>query len=228
MLLYNTTLTMEMKFLLLYCHMVMLREFQVLTVEHRRVHLSKMKKTAGKPKYVISKVFDEAGGMLGASSSSEIPRNRRQIYNIQHSSVSHGNIGTSGKPDPVFELLQQCKMDLMPGGRKFIRSVNFETSSSCVIATDAQLQNVVRFCTNQGPHCILGIDPTFNLGKFYVTVTTFVYTHVVKKGTMEVPTFLNQARAGRRPARVWFLEITLVRTSVCVFVCVCVCPPPRP
>ena len=151
--------------------------------------LSKMKKTAGKPKHVISKVFDEAGGMLGASSSSEIPRNRRQIYNIQHSSVSHGNIGTSGKPDPVFKLLQQCKMDLMPGGRKFIRSVNFETSSSCVIATDAQLQNVVRFCTNQGPHCILGIDPTFNLGKFYVTVTTFVHTHVVKKGTMEVPTF---------------------------------------
>ena len=148
-----------------------------------------MKKTTGKPKDVISKVFDEAGGMLGASSSSEIPQNRRQIYNIQHLSLSHGSIGTSGKPDPIFELLQHCKMDLMPGGRKFIRSVNFETSPSCVIATDAQLQNVVRFCTNQGPRCILGIDPTFNLGKFYVTITTFVYTHVVKKETMEAPTF---------------------------------------
>ena len=33
---------------------------------------------------------------------------------------------------------------------------------------------------------------------------------------------LNQARAGRRPARAWFLEITLMRTSVCVCVCVCV------
>ena len=80
-------------------------------------------------------------------------------------------------------------MDHMPGGSKFIRSVNFESSPSCVIATDAQLQNVVRFCTNQGIHCILGIDPTFNLSKFYVTITTFVYTHVVKKGTMEAPTF---------------------------------------
>lgn len=151
--------------------------------------LSQMKKTAGKPKAVVSKLFNEAGGMLGATSSSEIPRNRRQVYNIQQSSVSHSSISTSGKPDPIFELLQQCKMDLAPGGRKFIRSVNFETSPSCVIATDTQLQNVVRFCANQGPHCILGIDPTFNMGKFYVTVTTFAYMHVVKKGTMVAPTF---------------------------------------
>ena len=38
-------------------------------------------------------------------------------------------------------------------------------------------------------------------------------------------TFSNQARAGLWPARAWFLEITLMRTSV--FVCVSVCPPPR-
>ena len=35
--------------------------------------------------------------------------------------------------------------------------------------------------------------------------------------------FLNQARAGRRPARAWFLKITSVRMYVCVCVCVCVC-----
>ena len=37
---------------------------------------------------------------------------------------------------------------------------------------------------------------------------------------------LNQARAGRRPARAWFLEIAFVREvsmRVCVDVCVCVC-----
>ena len=37
------------------------------------------------------------------------------------------------------------------------------------------------------------------------------------------PYFLNQARAGLRPARAWFLKIDPVRTSVCVCVCVCVC-----
>ena len=34
---------------------------------------------------------------------------------------------------------------------------------------------------------------------------------------------LNQARAGRRPARAWFIEITSVRMYVCVCMCVCVC-----
>ena len=41
---------------------------------------------------------------------------------------------------------------------------------------------------------------------------------------------LNQARAGRRPARAWFLEIGIVREVgmfTCVCTCVCVCPPLR-
>ena len=37
---------------------------------------------------------------------------------------------------------------------------------------------------------MFGIDPTFNLGKFYVTLTTFTYTHVVNKSTSLSPTFL--------------------------------------
>ena len=40
---------------------------------------------------------------------------------------------------------------------------------------------------------------------------------------------LNQARAGRRPARTWFLEIAFVReVRSYAWMCVCVCSPPRP
>ena len=148
--------------------------------------LSKMKEIAGKPKSVVAVLHDEAGGSLESSSASELPRNRRQIYNCKSSSVS---VVKPGKIDPLFELVQRCKEDLMPGGRKFIRTVNFDTSPSCVLATDGQLQNLVRFCTNPGAACVMGIDPTFNLGKFYVTVTTFSYSHVVNKSTSNSPTF---------------------------------------
>ena len=47
------------------------------------------------------------------------------------------------------------------------------------------------------------------------SVENNVYVHYV---------ILNQARAGRRPARTWFLRIVL---SVSVYVCVFVCSPPR-
>ena len=35
---------------------------------------------------------------------------------------------------------------------------------------------------------MLGIDPTSSLGKFYVTVTSFIYSHVVNKTTNKSPT----------------------------------------
>ena len=64
-------------------------------------------------------LLDEAGGVLGASSTSQLPHNCRQIYNNQ---LCKSN---DGKVDPIFEFIQQCKMDLIPGGKKFIHSVNF-------------------------------------------------------------------------------------------------------
>ena len=37
---------------------------------------------------------------------------------------------------------------------------------------------------------MLGVDATFHLGKFYVTITTYVYEHVVNKTTGVSPTFI--------------------------------------
>ena len=123
---------------------IQIQQLQVLTIVHKKSTLREMRETEGKPKSVIAKVYKNVGGVLEAASKSELPRNRRQVYNMQHSSAS---CATAGKADPIFELIQQCKIDHMPGGRKFIRSVNFENSSSCVITTDSQLTNVAKFCS---------------------------------------------------------------------------------
>ena len=56
-------------------------------------------------------------------------------------------------------------------------------------ASDSQLKNLKKFCTNPTEPSILGIDPTFNLGKFYVTITTYSYSSVVNKVTKKSPTF---------------------------------------
>ena len=77
-----------------------------------------------KPKSVVAALHEEAGGMVNAKNVSVLPRNRRQVYNSYHKvATSQGN----SKAVPIFELVQQCKVDNLPGGRGFIRSVNFES-----------------------------------------------------------------------------------------------------
>jgi len=61
--------------------------------------LPKTKDTSGKAK------CNETGGILGATSSSELPRNWLQVYNSQCSAST--NNSTGGRADPVFELIQQ-------------------------------------------------------------------------------------------------------------------------
>ena len=149
--------------------------------------LEKMKETRGTPKSVVSLLHGEAGGSVGASSASELPRNRRQVLNA-HQTICDRN-KTSGKSDQVFDLIKQCKEDGLPHGRKFVRSVSIDSSLSSVLALDTQLKNLVRFCTKPGAFCVFGIDPTFNLGKFYVTLTTYTYLQLKNKNTGVCPTF---------------------------------------
>ena len=74
--------------------------------------LSKIKEMAGKPKSIVAVLHDETGGSLGSSSASELPRNRHQVYNSKSSSVL---VVKPGKADPLFELVQRCKEDHIPG-----------------------------------------------------------------------------------------------------------------
>lgn len=75
------------------------------------------------------------------------------------------------RTDTLACIMQQCK-DTCSTSRAFIRSVEAAPEPMCVLSTDQQLHDMERFCT-QSPSSVLSIDPTFNLGKFYVTPTTF-------------------------------------------------------
>ena len=43
----------------------------------------------------------------------------------------------------------------------------------CFLGNDRQLHDVDRFCCDKEEFSILGVDPTFNLGDFLVTITTY-------------------------------------------------------
>lgn len=54
----------------------------------------------------------------------------------------------------------------------FVRMVNAAPFPMMLLAFDYTLDDLVRFCTTP-TFSIFGVDPTFNLGNFDVTVTTY-------------------------------------------------------
>lgn len=64
-----------------------------------------------------------------------------------------------------------------------------------VVGTDEQFHDISRFC---GRHVeeksVLGVDPTSNLGDFYVTPTVYENKLIVSKKTGKHPTFLVDSR----------------------------------
>ena len=109
------------------------------------------------------------GGVLGASSLCDLPRDRQQIHNLQYSrKCSSGSRSLSSVSNDVLaEVMQICK-DNEADNNKFIRSVEAALEPMCVLCTDQQLLDLERFCTKDD-FTIISVGPTFNLGPFYVT-----------------------------------------------------------
>lgn len=73
-----------------------------------------------------------------------------------------------------------------------MRNISFDDSVMCVLCNEQQLKDIERFCCNREPTTcsVLGIDPTFNLGDFYVTVTTYENLMVISRKTGKHPVFV--------------------------------------
>ena len=60
-------------------------------------------------------------------------------------------------------------------GDNFVRKVQSTPEEISFLATDTQINDIVRFCVlpNLAECTPLSVDLTFNLGEFYVTVTSY-------------------------------------------------------
>ena len=77
--------------------------------------------------------------------------------------------------DLLFVIMEQCK--LTDKVNRFVQEVTCAPEPMTVLATAQQLFDLGRFCCNSSEYCIMGVDPTFNLGDFSVTPT--VYQHLL-------------------------------------------------
>lgn len=105
--------------------------------------------------------------MIAAQSAGDLPRDRTQVYNIKRKlqekeladSVS---VGHAGAKDMLYVVMEQCKS----AEKKdiFVQDVCCAPEPMSVMCTEQQLIDIERFCCDPFNFCIVGIDPTFNLG----------------------------------------------------------------
>ena len=115
----------------------------------------------------FNKFLQEAGGVHSCQSLGAALRNPKQIANARY---KHSN--PQANKDSLFEVMKECTQG-QSRSDPFIRNVQAAPEATCVLASDYQLNDIECFCTNPSQFAILGIDPTFNLGEFDLTVTTY-------------------------------------------------------
>lgn len=156
------------------------RKMHLDTLERRKVQnrVWKKRQLRKNPKSAYHKVLDERGGIRRALSPSDLPRNRDQVKYVK--STSRGQ--TIKHIDSLVILLTQCKREQLQRDEKaFIREVTGAPELRCVLSYNWQMEDLITFCTEPESFSVLGVDPTFNLGHFNLTVTTYRNRKVVTK-----------------------------------------------
>ena len=131
-----------------------------------------------KPKDVFHKIIENAGGLENLTSGSQKPRDRQQIYNLRKQPYG----------DEILEAVDIKKNEDL----KFIREIELSPEFAIFLATETQLKEMEKFCTNSSNFCIV-VDTTFNIGSFYVTLTTYRNLMLEHKKLLHEPVMLGPA-----------------------------------
>lgn len=116
---------------------------------------------------VYNDVFEASGGIDNCQSVSEEPRNKVQVYNARK------GVNNLDSKDDIFDLLSLLKEHQAMEGGGFLREVLISSIPRAVLALNKQLDNIVTFCCQPSKFSVFGIDATFELGDFYVTLTMY-------------------------------------------------------
>jgi hypothetical protein len=135
--------------------------------------------SAQTPKAAYHTVHKEKGGIMNAVSISDLPRNRAQA---KYTRRGHTRVKSFDNIDSLTILLEQCKRQQMNRNEQpFIREITGAPELRCVLGYDWQLDDLATFCTDPEEMSVFGADPTFNLGRFNVTVTSYRNLKVVDR-----------------------------------------------
>ena len=138
-----------------------------------RQKIRELSKAGMKGKKVFRKICADAGGFEKARTANDMSNLLGQIYDISRKSIS--------KQGELVELLDLCqKQKNTPD--TFVRSIQTGDNFCIFLSTDQQLHNLKRFCI--GKCCsIIGVDTTFNIYDYNVTISTYRHPLLIDKRT---------------------------------------------
>ena len=139
------------------------------------------------PKRVVSEVSSMVGGVLCASDACELPRNEQQVSDLKQRQKKAMIAGVNSS-DELAVVMQKAYLE--DSNQRFIREVKTLHEPGIVVAVNRQLDDLVRFCTNENNFGILTVDPTFSLGAFDVTVITYRHLMLECRRTNNHPAFI--------------------------------------
>ena len=146
-------------------------------------------KSDNRSKNIVHEILKERGVIENIQLPGEHVRDRKKVSNFSHYSEKSS--------DPVLELMELCKSQTYKPESVFVREVTSSPELSIFLASEQHLLDVKRFCTNRKEFCVLGVDATFNVGQFYLTLTTYRNLPLSNKAGCH-PVFLGPALIHQR------------------------------
>lgn len=123
------------------------------------------------------------GGEIQARGMSSMPCNRQQIANYRRSENKRDN-------KVLYSVMLECK--LAQGTQDaFVQDVKADPDPQCALFFSWQIEDMERFLTHE-EFGNFTADTTYNLGKFYVTPSTYQHLCWKKHPTMLGPVFVHQ------------------------------------
>ena len=167
------------------------------------------------PKRAVYKVDKKRGGILNATCTGDLPRNAMQASRIRCKNTSHqGSLVNSN--DPMQDLVVKFK-EQTGQPEQFIQSIRLVPDPIIVLFNKMQVDDLQQFCAASDKASVLGVDVTFNLGKFYVTVCAYQNFRVInehgKHPVMVGPTLIHSSK-DQGNFDILFQEVTRKKPSL--------------
>ena len=128
--------------------------------------------TAVGPKEVVASVSSVSGGVVGANYPGELPWNEQQVSNFKkHKPNPVGAMHVHTEANELYTVMLQAHLE--ETDKTFARDIKAYPEPAILLASERQLNDVSRFCCDSFEYSVLTVDPTFSLGDFDVTPTTY-------------------------------------------------------